>query len=141
MPFCQSGIWKKAGLALAGKETNAGPVGGYFNYVGYNADEALTYYCLDRTIENPSTSMVVVSLLAEAASDAAAISHLSTSISLNGTVVAQNNTVAEYSGGGFSTSAATSEILIPSQHTLRLCTAARNLNGFWNIRYSISNVI
>lgn len=134
-------MWKKVGLTLAGKESNVGPVSGYFDYVGYNAGDALTYYCLDRAIEPPATSMVVVSLFAQAASDAAAVSHLSVLISLNGTVVAQNNAVADYSGGGFSTSAATSEILDPSHNALRLCTAARNLNGFWNIRYSISNII
>src|SRR3546814_297896 len=63
---CQSGIWRKTGLGVTGKEARSGTVGSLFTYVGTSGSIAM--YCREFLESPQSTALVVVSLLTNAQS-------------------------------------------------------------------------
>lgn len=126
-------------MALHSKESNSGPVSWLFNYEADTGDVLL--YCLNRAFNNSTSGLLTVSLLTEGGADASSVSKLTAAIMLDGVVVSQNNTQVSYGSGGFSTSATGTETIAAGSRSLKICVGGRNLSGFWNVRYSISNLI
>src|SRR3546814_746218 len=132
-----SGIWRKTGLGVTGKEARSGTVGSLFTYVGTSGSIAM--YCREFLESPQSTALVVVSLLTNAQSTQPDFSQLTTAITVDGVAVTQNYNVARTTGGFYVSSTAT-ETIAQGNRRIRLCVGSRSVTG-WEVTYSISILV
>lgn len=134
---CQSGVWKKAGLSLTGKERYAGPVSSH-TFDSFSTSGGLNWACLNRQIQNSSSGLVIanVSTTGQSTVLGGDYSELVAQITI-GDQTSMNYNITSVSSSGYTTSTALSNTVAAGPQSVQIRLASRNVTS-WAANFGIS---